>query len=321
MPIVEQQQAIQTFEIVKEEEIAAPIDIVFESILEQMGPFNENPDKSPLPMKLEAWPGGRWFRDLGNNTGHWWGNVQAIKPPSLLEICGPLFMSYPAASNVQYRLSEENGITRLKFVHRAMGWSMVDLTEGADKGWTNVITKIHERALRSSDRFRIGGRSSHLAGQTPLKPVRLERFEGMTAVGLKGRFAFGGDPRIGEQWNQFSPHIGKVPGQVGSAAYGICWNLDEGGLDCMSAVEVSKESAPPSGLVKESIPAATFAVFLHHGHVSEIPKTMGGIYEGLATSGYEIRRDKDVPGLIELYDERFDPQTLSGEVELWIPVK
>ncbi len=41
----------------------------------------------------------------------------------------------------------------------------------------------------------------------------------------------------------------------------------------------------------------------------------------LATSGYELRRDKNIPGLIELYDERFDPQTLSGEVELWIPVK
>ena len=35
-----QEQVVQAFEIVKEEEIAAPIDIVFETILEQMGPFN-----------------------------------------------------------------------------------------------------------------------------------------------------------------------------------------------------------------------------------------------------------------------------------------
>jgi hypothetical protein len=88
-------QAIQTFEIVKQEEIAAPIGIVFETILEQMGPLNSTPER-PMPMKLEAWPGGRWFRDLGNNTGHFWGVVQAIKPPSLLEISGPLFMSTPA---------------------------------------------------------------------------------------------------------------------------------------------------------------------------------------------------------------------------------
>ena len=117
MPVAEQ-QAIQTLEILKEEEIAAPIAVVFETLLEQLGPYNERPDKVPLPMKLEPWPGGRWFRDLGNDTGHWWGNVQAIKPPSLLEISGPLFMSYPAISNVQYRLSEENGVTKLKFAHR-----------------------------------------------------------------------------------------------------------------------------------------------------------------------------------------------------------
>ncbi len=32
-----------------------------------------------MPMKLEAWPGGRWFRDLGDGNGHLWGHVQAIK--------------------------------------------------------------------------------------------------------------------------------------------------------------------------------------------------------------------------------------------------
>src|SRR5690348_4750153 len=112
-------EQVQTFEIVKEEEIAAPIGIVFETILEQMGPLNSAGENRPMPMKLEEWPGGRWFRDLGNNTGHFWGVVQAIKPPSLLEICGPLFMSTPATSNVQYRLTEENGVTRVRFTHRA----------------------------------------------------------------------------------------------------------------------------------------------------------------------------------------------------------
>jgi len=64
---------------------------------------------TPMPMKLEAWPGGRWFRDLGEGNGHYWGTVQAIKHPTLLEFSGPLFMSQPVANNVQYRLSEENG--------------------------------------------------------------------------------------------------------------------------------------------------------------------------------------------------------------------
>ena len=38
-------------------EIEAPLDAVFESVLEQLGPgFGA---ETPLPMKLEAWPGGR----------------------------------------------------------------------------------------------------------------------------------------------------------------------------------------------------------------------------------------------------------------------
>ena len=77
--------------------------MVFDTLLESAGPT------ANMNLKLEAWPGGRWFRDLGNNTGHLWGHVQVIKPPKLLEICGPMMMSYPVASHIQYRLTEEAG--------------------------------------------------------------------------------------------------------------------------------------------------------------------------------------------------------------------
>jgi uncharacterized protein YndB with AHSA1/START domain len=146
MAAIVKEGVVQAFEIIKEEEIAAPIDIVFETILEQMGPLNSTPEK-PMPMVLEAWPGGRWYRDLGNNTGHFWGTVQAIKAPSLLEICGPLFMSLPAVSNLQYRLTEENGVTRMRFAHRAMGW-MTENERRADEGWTQMIERIRTAAAR-----------------------------------------------------------------------------------------------------------------------------------------------------------------------------
>ncbi len=141
-----QEQAIQTLEIIKDEEIAAPIDVVFETILEQLGPHNETLDGTSLSMKLEAWPGGRWYRDLDNNSGHLWGHVQAIKPPTLLEISGPLFMSFAAISNVQYRLTEENGVTRLRFAHRAMGQIPPELQQNLGKGWTSILTRIRQAA-------------------------------------------------------------------------------------------------------------------------------------------------------------------------------
>jgi uncharacterized protein YndB with AHSA1/START domain len=144
------QGVLQAFEIIKEEEIAAPIDIVFATILEQMGPRNSTPEK-PMPMILEAWPGGRWYRDLGDSTGHFWGNVQAIKPPSLLEISGPLFMSNPAVSNIQYRLAEEEGITRMRFVHRAMGW-VGEQERAVDGGWKQLIDRIRIAAAERAGR-------------------------------------------------------------------------------------------------------------------------------------------------------------------------
>jgi Activator of Hsp90 ATPase homolog 1-like protein len=132
----------------KEIDIDAPLAIAFEALLEQIGPGFDTPDGRSLPMKLEPWPGGRWFRDLGNDTGHFWGHVQVIKPPTLLEITGPLFMSYAAISHVQYRLTDQGGRTRLSLTHRAMGEINPDHREGVAKGWGHGLERIRERAER-----------------------------------------------------------------------------------------------------------------------------------------------------------------------------
>jgi len=137
--------------------ISAPLDVTFETLLEELGPHSQVLDGTPMPMKLEAWPGGRWYRDLGNNNGHFWGNVQAIKRPTLLEICGPLFMSYPAVSNVQYRLSEEDGGTLIKFRHSAIGLIQEDHRKGVSSGWGN----IHERVRKQAEAFRSRQAAAH----------------------------------------------------------------------------------------------------------------------------------------------------------------
>ena len=129
-------------------DIAAPPEVVFETVLAQCGPDSELPDGTPFPMTLEAWPGGRWYRDLGNGAGHFWGHVQVIKPPALLEICGPLFMSYPAVSHVQYKLTADGGGTRLRFTHQAIGLIRQDHREGVQSGWDDRLDKIRRAAER-----------------------------------------------------------------------------------------------------------------------------------------------------------------------------
>src|SRR5881628_1123117 len=117
----EQKLEIQTFEFAKDNLIAAAPEIVWDAVLAECGPESTMPDGKPFPFKLEAWPGGRWFRDLGNNTGHLWGHVQVIKPPKLIELCGPMPMSYAATNHLQYRLDPEGKGTRLKLTHQAIG--------------------------------------------------------------------------------------------------------------------------------------------------------------------------------------------------------
>jgi uncharacterized protein YndB with AHSA1/START domain len=134
-----------TLNITQEIHVRAPIGTTFETILEQLGTDNEA-DGKPMPMKIEPWPGGRWYRDLGGDNGHFWGNVQAIKRPTLLEICGPLWASYPFLSNVQYRLSEESGGTLIKFHHTAIGLIPEDHREHVGAGWQHIIDRIRRRS-------------------------------------------------------------------------------------------------------------------------------------------------------------------------------
>jgi hypothetical protein len=139
-----------TLNITQEIHVNAPLNVTFDALLEQIGPAGDTPEGQPMPMKIEPWPGGRWYRDLGDGNGHFWGHVQAIKRPTLLEITGPLFMSYPVVSNVQYRLSEHDGGTLIKFHHTALGLIQDDHRQGVTKGWTH----IHERARARAEATR-----------------------------------------------------------------------------------------------------------------------------------------------------------------------
>jgi uncharacterized protein YndB with AHSA1/START domain len=144
------QQSIETVEIHKTIDIAAPIDLAFEAMLDELGPDAQMMDGTAMPFKLEAWPGGRWYRDLGNNAGHLWGHVQVIKPPTLLEICGPMMMSYPALNHIQYRFTAQGSGTRLTFAHHGLGSISPQHREGMPKGWEHWIDKIRQRAERKA---------------------------------------------------------------------------------------------------------------------------------------------------------------------------
>ena len=135
-----------TLHLEEEIHVNAPLQITFDSLLEELGPAATRPDGTSMQMKIEPWAGGRWYRDLGDGNGHFWATVQAIKRPTLLEFCGPLFMSYPVISNVQYRLSEVTGGTLIKFHHSALGFIPDDARVGMTQGWNHIHGNAKNRA-------------------------------------------------------------------------------------------------------------------------------------------------------------------------------
>lgn len=149
-------ETVQTLEIKKEIVIAAVPEIAFEALLEELGPGSVGPNGNPFPMKIEPWVGGRWYRDLGetggHKYGHLWGHVQVIKAPTLLELNGPMPMSFPAINHVQYRLTAEGNGTRLTLVHRAMGMLPPELKEGMPEGWAHGLRRVKEVAEKKAGR-------------------------------------------------------------------------------------------------------------------------------------------------------------------------
>jgi len=135
-----------TLTINQEIHVNASLDVTFDALLEQIGPQNSRPDGVAMPMVIEPWPGGRWYRDLGGNNGHLWAHVKAIKRPTLLEFSGPLFASYPFVSNVQYRLTEVEGATRIDFRHTALGFIQDDHRGGVNKGWAWMLERTRKAA-------------------------------------------------------------------------------------------------------------------------------------------------------------------------------
>jgi uncharacterized protein YndB with AHSA1/START domain len=136
----------ETFTITEEIHVRATLEKTFASLLAEMGPRNVGPETGPMPMVLEARPGGRWFRDLGGDNGHLWGFVQSIKRPALLEIWGPLFMSTGATSNVQYRLKESTDGTVITFTHTVVGPFPEDHRPRLGVGWGALHARVKAAA-------------------------------------------------------------------------------------------------------------------------------------------------------------------------------
>jgi hypothetical protein len=139
-----------TLDLTQSIDVQADIGEVYRSLLHRLGEGSTNPQGESMNMTLEQWPGGRWFRDRGNGIGHLWGHVQVIKPPVLLELSGPMFMSYPALNHVEVKLEQRPGGTHLELRHRAIGMISEEHRQGLTHGWKGILQHVAEDCAKAA---------------------------------------------------------------------------------------------------------------------------------------------------------------------------
>jgi AraC family transcriptional regulator len=228
--------------------------------------------------------------------------------------------------------------------HYVRGRRLTEAAKALAAGATDILTVALEAGYGSHEAFTRAFREQF--GQTPesvraqrhldnlelveavtmnhslLKDLAEPRFETRKAflvAGLSVRYDYETcGAGIPAQWQRFAPHLGNVPGQVGSDAYGVRYNSDDSGLDYLCGVEVGEFSKLPPELSRVRVPANRYAVFTHRGHISAIRSTWATIWnKWLPKSGHQLA---DAPDF-ERYDSRFDPRSGNGEVEIWVPLK
>lgn len=160
---------------------------------------------------------------------------------------------------------------------------------------------------------------------TSIKPARFEQKSTMRIAGLRLRLDDKAAQKIPELWQQLAPHLGKVSSQVGNADYGLCIRVDDSNscFDYLAGMEIGDRSGVPTEWSEVTLPEQQYAVFTHHRHVSQLRQTIHNIFDQwLPASGYVHAAGG--PGMvhfIERYGDTFNPQTGTGDIELWLPVK
>lgn len=157
-----------------------------------------------------------------------------------------------------------------------------------------------------------------------LEPPRFENGKPLLIAGLRKIYAPAEMNDIPAQWQAFAPYIGKIPGQVGRSAYGVCWQaVDSANIEYLCGVEVSTFAGMPNDFTVVSLPGAKYAVFAHRAHVSRLYETCDAISRRLPESGCEAAAatDAEAPAFFERYSEEFNPQTGMGGMEVWVPIK
>ncbi|MEM7365044.1 MAG: AraC family transcriptional regulator [Pseudomonadota bacterium] len=118
-------------------------------------------------------------------------------------------------------------------------------------------------------------------------------------------------------WQRFVPYIGTIAGQQTDGTYGVCCDHDNG-MTYSAAVAVEPNAHIPEGLTEITIPGGLYAVFTHRGEITAIRDTVAWIWNDWLPNNQEYQ-SRGTPDF-EYYDDRFDPETATGDVDIYVPL-
>jgi AraC family transcriptional regulator len=153
--------------------------------------------------------------------------------------------------------------------------------------------------------------------QATVDPARIVDGEAMLIAGI-ARTHRGSNAGMPAQWQEFTPYLGHIAGQVNGCTYGVLYNDAEGSIDYLTGVAVRDFTGLPAEFSHLRIAPQRYAVFEHAGHVATIGETWGAIWsDWFPRAGHEAA---DAP-MFERYPETFDGRTGIGGFEIWIPLR
>lgn len=129
---------------------------------------------------------------------------------------------------------------------------------------------------------------------------------------------------IMQLWTDFFKAYHKIPHKIKDGQYGITsmsadYNPEtQTGYRYTVGVAVTSIKKVPNGMITHNVPAADYAVFEHHGLVSDIENTYNYIFgEWIPQSDY-ITTNHDV---FEFYGKDFKHNSEKSVMEIWVPVQ
>lgn len=130
---------------------------------------------------------------------------------------------------------------------------------------------------------------------------------------------------IPELWHRFVQQLPAIKNRVGQASYGLVEPLPQSEpkshkaeMFYIAAVPVRDFDSIPPGMLQRTIPAGRHAVFTHKGKLDNLQQTMDAIYgQWVPESKTQLR---EAPHL-ELYDQRFIPDSDDSEFDILLPVR